>query len=1189
LNSSILPVIKIQLNIKRSDKVKLFQVTFMRRIRSLISEIWSRILLILTRLFKPVGQQAQSKHSSGGVPVPKNLYALLIGIDDYPPPVPRLYGCVNDITAFETYLQGRVASGEFKLHLRKLTDSQASRQAVIDGFRQHLRQAGPEDVALLYYTGHGSQEPAPEEFWAIEPDRMNETLVCWDSRAPDGLDLADKEIALLIDEVQEKGAHFVIIMDCCHSGSGTRDALQFNSIRQAPADHRQRTIDTYLFPKERMMQARAQAEASKGKSSGWQTLPHGRHVLLAACQDIQTAKEHYAEGKSWGAFSFFLRDALQSANAPLTYRDLFKQAQARVRASVRDQAPQLEAARPDDLELPFLGGAIQPRPAYFTASFNGAEWILDGGTIHGIPAPVGVETTHLALFPLDATAESISDLSQAKGQAQVVEVRPDSSVIDITGFAPDPGRTYKAVVTALPMPPVGVRLEGDEAGLKLVRDAITGAAPVGPASLYVEENETSPRLRVLAQNNEYILTRAGDEKPVTSILQGFSDQNASQVKQRLEHIARWLRTSELENPATALPPDAVTLSILRDGQEVPEDDPVLAYTQQAGQWVRPSISVYLRNNSDQVLFCTVLALEENFSAVVMLRQQPVVRLEPGQEFTSPALTFSISDELWKQGITDRKSIVKAIACTAEFDAMLLQQGKLDEPRRVQRSLQATRNTLNRLMNHLQTRDFDVEEPPVFTDWTTQQFVMTTHRPLDTQPISAQGEAVVLGPGVSLEPHPALGGRARLGSQSPATRDLGDPSVPAIFQTSIAEYPAFAFRLTRSAGPAENTLELHQVADHRAVTAEAPLRINMQAPLAPSEHLLAYGYDGEFFLPLGAARSEGRQTQVELQRLPPPTSLGVRDLGGAIKIFFQKVISKPLGLAFPYPILAAVNLSSGEQPIYQADPTQVQARVQTAHNITLYVHGFIGDTRGMATSARTTNNDDLILAFDYESINTPIPEIARQLKERLQAVGLGPGHGKRLRLVVHSMGGVIARWLIEKEGGNAMVQHLVIVGSPSAGVPWASVQQVATVGLTLALNSLAPIAWPAKALAAFLAAFEKIDVTLDQLQPGSEVFQALAAAPDPGIPYTLIAGNTREIPKTSLLDEGKVSRLMKTLGYDAFSLGFFRQPNDIAIAVSSVFAIPERRAPTPLPVTIACDHVSFFTDPVGLNALKQALA
>lgn len=1161
----------------------------MEGFRNFLHEIWSKILSFVNKTADSNEPPSDGQGSNGGNPMSRNMYALLVGIDDYPPPVPSLFGCVNDVSAFEAYLQGRVASGEFNLHLRKLTDSQATRQAVVDGFRQHLKQAGPDDVVLFYYSGHGSQESAPEEFWPIEPDKMNETLVCWDSRTPDGLDLADKELALLIAEVEEKGAHFVIIMDCCHSGSGTRDAFQFNSIRQAPADTRLRSIDTYLFPATRMMEARAQADGTKGKTSGWQTLPHGRHVLLAACQDVQTAKEHFAEGKSWGAFSFFLRDTLQSASATLTYRDVFKQAQARVRAGVRDQSPQLEAVVPDDLDLAFLGGAVQPRPTYFTVSFDGTDWILDGGAIHGIPAPVGVETTQLSLFPLDAQAEMLADLSKALGQAQVLEQRPDTSVVIISGFVADPGHTYKAVVTGLPLPPVGVLLEGDEEGLKLVRDTINGQSPAGPASLYIHEDSASPRFRLLAKDNEYIFTRSGDEKPVTAVLQGYSSQNAVKAKENLEHMARWLRTSELENPATALGVDAVTMEVLQEGQLISDDNPILEYRRESGQWVRPTINIHLKNNSDQTLYCTVLSLEENFQVLVILLQQPVVKLEPGQEYTSPSLTLDVPDVVWKQGTTDRKSIFKMIACTTEFDATLLQQGKLEEPRRVTRSLQVGSNTLNRMMNRLQTRDIFVEEPPVFTDWITSQFVIVTRRPLETLPIPAAGEAVALSPGVSLEPHPALGGRARLGSQSPTSRDLGDPGLPKPFQSVTTELPPFYFRLTRSAGPAENTLELNQVNDYSLVTPSDPLRLSLLQPLPSSEHLLAYGHDGEFFLPLGAARSVGRGLQIEIQRLTPPTSLGMRDLGGAIRIFFQKIVSKPLGFNFPYPILAAVDVSPQGEPQYQADEAQVRLRVQDAQNITLYIHGFIGDSRGMASSARGTNPDDLILAFDYESINTPIEEIARQLKDRLQAVGLTPGHSKRLRLVVHSMGGVIARWFIEREGGNQIVQQLVILGSPSAGVPWATVQEYASVGLTLALNGLAPAFWPAKALAVFLSAFEKVDVTLDQLKPGSDVFKALAVSPDPHIPYTLIAGNTSAIQTAAAIDDSKLDRMMKSLGYDLFSLGFYKRPNDIAIAVDSVFAVPAGRTPAPKHIEIACDHISYFSSEVGLSALKENLA
>ena len=111
----------------------------------------------------------------------KTVYALLAGIDSYPQPVRPLRGCTNDITRMETYLCARITGERGELKLRVLKNDAATRDAVIAGLREHLALAGQEDVALFYFSGHGSQEPAPKEFWHLEPDHLNETLVCYDS------------------------------------------------------------------------------------------------------------------------------------------------------------------------------------------------------------------------------------------------------------------------------------------------------------------------------------------------------------------------------------------------------------------------------------------------------------------------------------------------------------------------------------------------------------------------------------------------------------------------------------------------------------------------------------------------------------------------------------------------------------------------------------------------------------------------------------------------------------------------------------------------------------------------------------------------------------------------------------------------------------------------------------------------
>jgi uncharacterized caspase-like protein len=232
----------------------------------------------------------------------RTVYGLLVGIDAYQAPVPRLNGCVNDVEAVGEVLRQRVAGDGVRLELETLTDQQATRQAVIDGFRTHLGRADAEDVALFYYSGHGSQEDAPPEFWRFEPDRLDETLVCWDSRMPGRSDVADKELAQLIAEVAERGPHVLVVLDCCHSGSGTRAPLEDGvSIRRAPTDRRKRTLESFIVSPEQV--ERLTRSAGNAPAAGWLDLAGGRHVLLAACRADETAKEIREGGRTRGALS----------------------------------------------------------------------------------------------------------------------------------------------------------------------------------------------------------------------------------------------------------------------------------------------------------------------------------------------------------------------------------------------------------------------------------------------------------------------------------------------------------------------------------------------------------------------------------------------------------------------------------------------------------------------------------------------------------------------------------------------------------------------------------------------------------------------------------------------------------------------------------------------------------------------
>lgn len=1160
----------------------------------------------------------------------KTLYALLVGINEYDrrSRIPWLKGCVNDIHGMQAYLESRVA--DVDLQIKTLIDEQATRQNIIDGFRQHLSQASAEDVALFYYAGHGAQATAPEPFWPVSPDRMMETIVCYDSRIDaDHWDLADKELAQLIAEVDRSKPHIALVLDCCHSGSGTREADSTVATRRAEPDYRIRPLESFLLSPQAAQDMSAQSRnVVSTRSLSPIQLPIGRHVVLSACQNIEEAKEYMGGSVPRGAFSYFLQESLNKATGRLSYRDLFKRTNALIRSSVSAQSPQIDATHSEDLEQAFLGGAIAPHASYFTVSHHPDHgWVIDGGAIHGLKSPSGSESTVLALYPFDAAIDQMRDISHALTQATVTAVMPQLSKINST--APlETTDTYKAVVIAMPLPPLPILLEGDTAGIENLSQAIATAGPGQQPSLYVQAAQPNTtdahgaEYRVVAQNNTYTITASTDRRPLVSAVQGYSPANALQVVKNLEHIARWKTIVELASPSSSQIQGSVELKIYTGTQPSHEDAQEMTdaqirleyqYSQSKQAWTPGRFRIKLHNNSNKTLYCALFYLTERFKVDVLKSDgvASTTRLLPGQELwlaNGAVLNGTVSDALWNRGTTEVQDILKLIACTDEFDPTLMTLGELGLPGAVEaettRSLSAG-GSLNRLMSRVKTRDIGfADDTPTYDDWIANQVTFTFVRPQLSTPIEP-GRQVTIGNSLSVQPHSELQANVRLTTVAQSTRDLGRSVLPPLLQN---ETEAFQFTQSRASDPGLSTLELSNVSNIEAVTPQQPLRIETDMPLSEDEYVLPVAYDGEFYLPLGYGKTVDGKTQIVIERLTEPISEGNRSVTGSIRIFFQKIAAKKLGeklgkkvgITFDYPLLAAAQLTSvaGKPEVsYNREVKDLKEKVAQANTIAIYIHGIFGDTESMLPSLDTAiatleNNEtpigqlyDLVLAFDYENLNTTIDQNARLLRSRLEDIGLTPNHGKTLHIIAHSMGGLVSRWLIEQEGGNEIVNHLIMLGTPNNGSPWPQVQAGITTAVTFAINGLSLVAAPLKILEGLLKRIETIDVSLDQMQPGSSFLEELAGGKDPGVPYTLVVGNTSLIPKDETT--GLKGRIMQRLG-KLVELPFFKQPNDIAVSVKSIVFVPEGRSPAPVQLPTACNHLEYFTNPKGLAALTTAV-
>jgi pimeloyl-ACP methyl ester carboxylesterase len=1153
--------------------------------------------------------------------LPATLYALLVGIDEYRAPVPYLRGCANDIRAFESLLTNQAAHDEMRVAAKVLLNQAATRAAVIDGFLTHLGQAGAGDVALFYYSGHGSQERTPPELLELEPDGLDETLVCYDSRDPGNYDLADKELASLIRHVARSTAHVLVVLDCCHSGSGTRALLDDGAfVRRAAASTGLRSLDTFF-----VAPGDAAPKGSPAQATWMQ--PPGRHVVLSACHDDEEAKETLGLVPQRGAFSYYLTEALTNSLGRSTYRDIFNQVSSRVRATTPRQSPVMEAVVSADMDRAFLGGAIEPHQAYFTIHFDKA-WIVDAGSVQGIPAPVGDETTVFALFPATAKLDPDSGLQGQIGSARVTASSAVSSKVELSLLSgtPDTTLTYKAVIVGLPMPPLGVKFAGDPQALALVRRELAECGADKKPSLLVAESSENFRLTLLARDNRYRLSRAGDDHTLAVDVESLTPPSARHVVERLEHMARWIRVLDLQNPSGRLPAGSVVLNVYRiaeDGTESligSEDEsaiPRLVYTRKGDEYKPAQLKVVIRNRSPRRLFCALIDLPGTFG-VASLLPGGTARLEPGADITaivggSTVFEAAILDDAIARGVFQLDDTLKVIAGTEEWDPTLLEMPDLDVAETISKGATIPiADTLSRLVSRVRTRQIRPVAPgDALADWTTAELTVTIVRPRDEVDVPEAGKSVALAAGVTLMGHAGFEAVARLSAEEVASRDpdLQSPPLPPWLADHPLQVRPYQFPGGRADSPALSVLELREVTDTSAVTAAAPLVIRDEQPLAADETVLPYAFDGEFYIPLGFAESSGGATQISIVRLPNPNT---KSLKSAFSIFFKKVISEHLGTSYPYPLLSAVSSTAGK-PIYETEPERVAARVSGARSILLYIHGIIGDTQGMTASAFAAPPDgaaaarltgeayDLILAFDYENLNTPIEQTARDLKQRLLAAGLAPGHSKQLHIVAHSMGGLVARWFIEQEGGNTLVSRLTMLGTPNGGSPWSAYEQWFSTLLGLGLNGLAKIAWPPTVLGSLMRAVSwtgkavvsqhgKIEVALAEMNPKSPFLKSLAAGADPGVPYAVIAGNTSLVRSGGdKEDRTRLERFLETLSprdllYRTTALAFFNLPNDVAVAVDAITNVPPARALPPSIHQVPCDHMSYFITPAALECI-----
>ncbi|MDF1865982.1 MAG: caspase family protein [Saprospiraceae bacterium] len=593
----------------------------------------------------------------------KNLFALFIAIDDYPPAVPSLRGCVNDVKTFEMYLNEKYLDAKDALKVKWVTNTDATRQNIIDGF-DHFKDAKDGDICLLYYSGHGSQVKSPEEFHHMEANKQCQTMVCYDSRVGEGRDLVDKELSYLLWKyTHDKDLHFVVIMDCCHSGGNVRDLDVFPRMVSGSGNYMD--VDQYLGVDQYM-----KVETSTGINL---TPPRGKYIQLAAARDKETAKEMSINGSFRGIFSFSLVKLLLSSKGILTYSNIIEQLGPRIALRARDQSPQLDTTIPAMKNASFLDGSIQPYPAHFLISFDRDQrgWMLNAGETQGIKV-TGTKS--------DGTILALEDGSEVK----VTQTFPEKAQVD-GNFGMSVNKQHIAFIKQPAQDPLKIAFarEMEESARDLILKKYKPAYyPLVALDAPLEDSI----YWLWCEDERWWLTRPGESEknvPLFPKMKGMEDGLILMLLDNFTKVAKGVQLMELSNPQTTLNPDSLEVQVYKVTEigntedsapaELMDLNQPLVFEQEGEQ--ENGYRVKIKNTSSEVLWVSALYIDDLYE--ISNKYLPKRDLDPGSEVW---LTEVVENKR-KGTRTEYKTLVaqcpeetegiedyiKIIACTEEFN------------------------------------------------------------------------------------------------------------------------------------------------------------------------------------------------------------------------------------------------------------------------------------------------------------------------------------------------------------------------------------------------------------------------------------------------------------------------------------------------------------------------------------------
>ena len=262
-------------------------------------------------------QQAQAQqtqaHAQQNPNVEQNKItksALLIGCN-YTGTQNQLNGCLNDVANIKTRIETQYGFNNI-VTMTDDTVTKPTRNNIIDGISNLLKNSSEGDVLFLSFSGHGTNVTDTN---GDEKDGKDELIVPLDFNC-----ISDDELKSLIQSNLKKNVTMFALFDCCHSGTMLDLKYQYFD------DNQSNTIIE--------------------NSNAYET--SGDLIMISGCMDEQTSADAYINSSYQGAMTWSFLNVTDKKQ-DILFKDLIVNMRNVLKTSQYTQIPMLSSGKMLDL------------------------------------------------------------------------------------------------------------------------------------------------------------------------------------------------------------------------------------------------------------------------------------------------------------------------------------------------------------------------------------------------------------------------------------------------------------------------------------------------------------------------------------------------------------------------------------------------------------------------------------------------------------------------------------------------------------------------------------------------------------------------------------------------------------------------------------------------------------------------